>query len=105
MKIKINHDVYEISKRILDIDRYYYIVYNTLTGNFEIHNSSQLDCSYCLTLPFDTLDERTLKYVRETASANIEKILEKIENDNKLRENAERRRVLSQFNESIENFN
>lgn len=104
MKIKILHDVYEISKRIKDIDRFYFIVYDTVKQSFEIHNSMQIDTTYCLTLPFKMLDERTLKYVRETASANIEKILEKIENDNKLVENAEKRRILSQFNESIENL-
>lgn len=104
MRFKIRHDVYEISKRIKDIDRYYFIVYDTSKSCFEIHNSSQVDSTYCLTLPYKFLDERTLNYVRETSSANIEKILQKIENDNKLTESAQVRSVLSQFNQSIENL-
>lgn len=104
MRFIVSHDVYEISKRIKDIDRYYYIVYDTSKTCYEIHNSSQIDSTYCLTIPYNQLDDRTLQYVRETSSANIEIILEKIEKENKLRENAQVRSVLSQFNESIENL-
>lgn len=101
MRLKINSDVYGISKRIKYIDKNYYIVYNTSTGNFEVHNSAQIGTSYCLTLPFSALDERTLNYVHQTKSANIDNILANIENANKLRENAEKRSVLSQFNDAI----
>ncbi len=102
MKIKIEHDVYEIAKRIKYIDKYYYIIYDTSKHIFEIHNSSQRDTTYCLTLPYNTLDERTLQYVYESSSANIETIIEKIENNNELRENADKRSVLSQFNDTLE---
>ncbi|MBR1987946.1 MAG: hypothetical protein IKA36_02785 [Clostridia bacterium] len=102
MRFEIRHDVYEISKRIKDIDRYYFIVYDTSKSCFEIHNSSQTDSTYCLTLPYKQLDERVLQYVRETSSANIERILEKIEKENKLIENEEKRKVLNQLNQSIE---
>lgn len=95
MKIKIMHDVYNISKRIRLIDKGYYIVYNTSTHRFEVHNSSQLGSSYCLTLPYLELDERTLKYVHQTKSENIEKILETIENENKLMESACKSKALS----------
>ncbi len=102
MKIRITHDVYEIAKRIRYIDKDYYIIYDTSKKVFEVHNSSQLDTTYCLTIPFNTLDIRTLEYVYESMSANIDKIIEKIENDNQLRENADRRCVLSQFNDTLE---
>ena len=104
MRFIIEHDVYEISKRIKDIDRFYFIVYDTSKSCFEIHNSSQVDSTYCLTLPFKELDERALQYTRETSSANIEIILEKIENENKLVKNAQVRGVLNQLNQSIENL-
>ncbi len=104
MRFVIRHDVYEIAKRIKDIDRYYFIVYDTSKSCYEIHNSSQIDSTYCLSVPYQNLDDRTLKYVRETSSANIEKILEKIEKENKLIENAQTRSVLSELNQSIENL-
>lgn len=88
MKIKIYYDVYNISKRVKDIDKNYYVVYNTSKNKFEIHHTKQFGTSYCLTVPFSQLDERTLKYVRQTQSTNIDEILDRIENDNKTRESA-----------------
>ena len=102
MKIKILHDVYNISKRVKEIDRYYYMVYDTSKQKFEVHNSKQVGSSYCLTLPYDELDERSLKYVRKTQSANIDEILEQIENDNKLLESANKSSAFSSIYNSIE---
>ena len=102
MKVEICFDVYNISKRIKDIDRDYYIVYDTTKQNFEVHNSSQIGSSYCLTLPFKELDERTLKHVLKTQSANIEEILNIIENDNKIRESAIKTSAFSEVLNSIE---
>lgn len=102
MKIKIYADVYNISKRLKDIDKNYYVVYDTSKHKFEIHNSSQIGNSYCLTLPYTMLDERTLIYVRETSCENIEQILNKIESENELFENNEKRKALNNAHEMFE---
>lgn len=102
MKIKLNADVYEISKRILDIEKDYYIVYDTSRSKFEVHNSAQLDSTYCLTLPYKELDARALDYVWKTRSKNVETILKKIDDENNSLESTERNRVLSDFNDVIE---
>ena len=102
MRFEIRHDVYEISKRIKNIDKDYYVVYDTSKGKFEVHNTSQIDNTFCLTLPYEFLDERTLKYVVETRSENIDKILNQIEQDNEIRENEDKRKVLSDFNNLME---
>ena len=104
MKIKICDDVYDISKRIKKIDRDYYVVYDTSKSKFEVHNSSQIGSSYCLTLPFNELDERVLKYVRKTQSANIDEILNDIENDNDIRESAIKTSAFSNIADSIESM-
>ena len=101
MKIQIKHDVYDISNRIKDIDRDYFILFNTSTKKFEIHNTAQVGSTYCLTLPYPFLDERTLNFVNQTKSANIELILEKIENSNKVREGAIKRGTLNTLYESF----
>ena len=98
----ISSDVYGIADRIKDIDRNYVIYFNTAKGGFEVHNLSQPDGSFCLNLPYKFLDERTLKLVRETNTANIELIINKINNDNELRENAEYRGILARFNDQLE---
>ena len=102
MKIKILSDVFNISKRIKNIDRDYFVLYDTSKQKFEIHNSNQIGSSYCLTIPYDELDERTLKCVLKTQSANIEEILNEIENDNNLRESAIKTSAFSKIMESVE---
>lgn len=101
MKIVINSDVYNISKRIKDIENDYYIVFNTSKNSYEVHCSNQLDTSYCLTVPFKNLDTRTLDYVYQTKSENIDKILNQIESENKIKENAEKQGVLNDLNEAL----
>ena len=102
MGIRIEHDVYDIAKRVKDIDIGYYVVYNTSRQKFEIHNSNQMGSSFCLTVPYDQLDERALKLVRKTQSANIDEILEQIENDNKNLESAENSSVFSSVIDTFE---
>lgn len=101
---KIYNDVYNIAKRIKEIDRYYYLVLNTSKNKFEVHNSNQQGSTYCLTLPFNELDERTLNYINKTKSCNIEKILNEIENNNKVRESAEKHGALSELYYNIEDL-
>ena len=102
--IHIENDVYNLTNRIKNIDRDYYVVYNTSKSKFEIHNYSQIGSSYCLTLPYSQLDERALKYVRKTRSANIDMILDEIENDNNLRESANQSSAFSNIVNEIENM-
>ncbi len=101
MLIEITSDVYDIANRIKYIDRNYYIVYNTERNNFEIHCHGQTDGSYCLTLPYNSLDERSLNYVYKTESKNIDKILEEIKNDNAILESAEYDSTLSNLADNL----
>lgn len=83
MLINVNTDNYFIAQRIKEIDYNYYIVFNTARKKFEIHNKSQGNNTYCLTVPYSTLDARTLDFVNETKIENIQKLMEKIEKNNK----------------------
>ena len=68
MKIKLSSDVYNISNRVKNIDKDYYVLFNTSNAKFEIHNKSQIGSTYCLTLPFNELDERALNLIEEIRS-------------------------------------
>ena len=104
MKFKITSDAFYISKRVKDIDKSYYILLNTSSGKFELHSSEQNN-SYCLTLPFSSLDERTLNYIRATRVENMEEFLAKLDLKNQLNESANKTRVLTQLDELIsDNF-
>ncbi len=104
MKIKIKQDVYNISNRIKVIDKKYFIVFNTSTIRYEVHHSGQLDCSYCLTLPYSTLDARTLDFVNKTKINNLNNLILEMENSNNLLEKEEQANILNRFNVSIENL-
>ena len=101
MNVIINSDVYNIAKRIKDIDRDYFIVYNTSKNVYEVHNSSQIGSTYCVCIPYNTLDVRTLEFVYMTQSKFISDIIAKIDSENKLKENAEKSRVFLTLNETI----
>lgn len=81
MKIKIESDVYDIVNRIKEIDDGYYIVYNTAKMVYELHNSKQ-PYSYCLTIPYDEIDNRLIDLICVTNIRNIDNIIEDIDNNN-----------------------
>ena len=91
MLIEIRNDVYFILDRIKEIDNGYKIFYNLAKKHFEIHNSKQKGDSYCLTVPFKVLDERTVNLVRKSRVENADEIFREIdkqnENNNKKIEN------------------
>lgn len=104
MKIKITSDVFNISQRIKEIDKNYYIIINTNKDCFEIHNSQQINSTYCLTIPFKELDERVLEYVRKTQCENIDDIIEEIEKTNNKLESAKKTSAFSVVCETLENI-
>lgn len=81
MKILIESDVFDIVNRIKEIDDGYYIVYDTCKDKYELHNKYQLN-TYCLTIPYDEIDNRILELIYFTSVVNIDKIIEEIDNNN-----------------------
>lgn len=72
--IRIKNDLFDIVERLRAIDSDYYIVYNVVTGKFELH-SERCRPSLQLILPYSALDKRTIDYVLKT---RIEKIIDEI---------------------------
>ncbi|MBQ7351609.1 MAG: hypothetical protein IJW59_01910 [Clostridia bacterium] len=92
MKIKIESDVFDIVDRIKEIDEAYYVVYDSIRNCFEVHNYNQIS-SYCLTVPFCCLDNRVLDILFKSESRNIDKIIEYIDNNNKIIESNNRNKI------------
>jgi light-regulated signal transduction histidine kinase (bacteriophytochrome) len=85
--IKITNDVFDIAKRIKELDAGYEIFYMTTKNRFEVYKEGER----MSVLPFDKLDARTVEYLRETRIENQQRLLEKIDRHNEmLRQNAER---------------
>ena len=81
MKIKIESDVFNIINRIKEIDENYFIVYNTNSKKFEVHNQRNVN-SYCLTIPYKNLDARTIELIHKTSLKNYDKIIKELDDDN-----------------------
>ncbi len=79
---QVTRDLYDISRRIREIDRFYRIMFDCRSEKFEVHNLRQAGNTYCLTVPFDRLDERTLTLVRKTRVARAEDVFKDIEKHN-----------------------
>lgn len=78
----IESDLFDIAKRVKEIDDGYFIVRDYRTGKFQLHHRGQRGSSLALILPFDRLDCRTLTYVRRTRAERKRQLLEEMERDN-----------------------
>lgn len=63
--ILVEHDLFDIVKRIKSIDKNYYVIFNTKRKKYEIHYNRKFS-SYELTVPFYRLDCRTVELVLKT---------------------------------------
>lgn len=79
--LEIKDDVYYIDKRLKEIDDSYILLFNLDKKTYEVHSLMQKD-SYCFTVPYQQLDERTLFYALKTRSDRRDKIIEEIEKNN-----------------------
>ncbi|MBE5757471.1 MAG: hypothetical protein E7345_00885 [Clostridiales bacterium] len=81
MLIKIDEDLFDICKRIKEIDDGYFVVYNTNKLRYELHYKNQ-ENTYCLTCPYENLDVRFVDLVLFSSINNIDKIIDDIDNNN-----------------------
>ena len=82
-QIAIQSDTFYIRERLKEIDESYFLVYNFNKEKFEVHSSDLKGNTYCLTIPYPVLDERTLFLVRKTRSRNVDMLINEMEEENK----------------------
>ena len=95
MLYEILNDVFFISDRIKEIDENYKIYFNSEKNKFEIHNIGQIGDSYCLTVPFQYLDERTINFVKQTLAINSEKLFDEIDKNNQILKERSEKNILN----------
>lgn len=64
--VEVTHDLHGIAERIREIEPEYFIVRNRMKGTWEVHSTATYPNTYCFTVPYDSLDKRTLDRCRET---------------------------------------
>lgn len=83
MKILMKSNVFKIPERLKEIDKSYFVIYNTMIDKYEVHSTENKDGdTYCLTLPYDELDSRSIDYVRKTRVENARIIWEEMKRNN-----------------------
>ncbi len=80
--IYVESNIFNIPERLREIEPHYFVMFNPRQQKFEVHNTNQLHSTYCLTVPFDELDSRTLDEVRRTRWENHKKLMAEIEAHN-----------------------
>lgn len=74
-KTRLSGDLYDITGRLKEIDRGYFIVRNGKKNRFEVHHEGQPQDTYCMTLPYDELDARTVQLVLQTRRERLDRLL------------------------------
>ena len=81
MKVKIDNDVFDIAKRIKEIDEGYFILFDLDKNVYELHNKYQ-STSFCLTIPYANLDNRVIDLILYSDISNIDNIIIDIDTNN-----------------------
>ena len=92
---RIENDVLDIAARLREIDDGYFIVYNGLFRRLEVHNQKQRGNTFCLVVPSNRLNARTVELVRKTRAENADRLLTEIDEHNARVENEALRRAAS----------
>lgn len=72
----------EIPERLRELDPAYFIMLNTRTQKYEVHYGEGPNTLECV-LPYETLDERTVRHVRSHRIERLETLAKEIEEHNR----------------------
>ena len=84
-----------IRDSLKEIDDGYFIVYNGYFKRLEVHNKKQGKNTFCLVVPSNRLNARTVELVRRTRAENADRLLAEIDFHNARVEEEALRRAAS----------
>ncbi len=88
MKVRIKEDLFDISSRLKDVEREYFVLYDTKKKVYEIHNTMQKGNSFCF-LVGRRLDYYAIQKAHKTSIKWLKSTLKNIDNhNNRLEERA-----------------
>lgn len=96
----IETSTFNIPERLKAIDEGYFLVRNYQTKQFEVHHSGQIGDTFCLSIPYDELDYRTIQRVRETQIQYIDNIVAEMERNNEKLEK-DRNKKLNDYTQTV----
>ncbi len=78
----VKNDLFDISRRLREIDESYYVIYSYRNKRYEVHSNLQKGSSLAVVLPFDRLDCRSIIHVLKTRRENLSNLLLEIDRCN-----------------------
>ena len=78
MKIVIKNDLFDIVDRLKEIDPRYVVMFDDDLSRYEL----TIDDKFAAVIPYENLDERTLRFAYYTRSENAETVLADIDKHN-----------------------
>jgi len=98
---EVKSDCLDIVNRIKAIDENYFIVFDLNLNKFQLHNFSQGKNTYCLTFPFEVLDERAIGHVLKTRVQNFDEMIKVMDAENEKLNKAKVKQILNDFKENF----
>lgn len=98
----VNCDLYDIASRLREIDPSYFLVYSYEQHRYEVHSNNQRGSTFCLAVPYEELDERTIRLVRRSRIERMQEYVEELEAENNLDWDNERRRTVKNIERNVE---
>ncbi|GHU99273.1 hypothetical protein FACS1894211_04390 [Clostridia bacterium] len=77
----IENDVFDVARRIREIDSDYFVVFDRKLRRFEVHHRRQSD-TLALVIPWPSLDCRAVPLVLRTRVENADKLWREMERQN-----------------------
>jgi AmiR/NasT family two-component response regulator len=81
-RIPVTSHAMDIPVRLKEVNRDFFVMFNTKIQKYEIHCASQPESTLACVLPFEELDNRTLLYVREFSRERTQNLAREIEEYN-----------------------
>jgi hypothetical protein len=81
----VDSDCLDVVERLRGIDKDYFLVLNLDKNKFELHCSSQYPQTYCLTFPYEVIDERMVDMALKTRVERSDEIFKELEREEEKR--------------------
>lgn len=81
-RIPVLSNVYDIPERLKEINPNFFVMFNSVTQKYEVHDAAQTMNTFACQLPFDELDARALEYVQKYSFVNLDKLAREVEEHN-----------------------
>lgn len=96
----LESNIYDIPKRLEEIDSDLFVCLNKITQRFEVHSLANRGTTYCFSVPYDELDVRTIEVFRRSnlKTRSIKEIIRELDQENEERGKRNEARRRSEIN-------